>query len=81
VHAPGNIASHGLTSAAQKVTTAIGASTATIGTLNIFAGSANIVARWKYIAIGSTITSSATNPINASSNAHKPHRTTRAGTS
>src|SRR5580692_8917777 len=47
VTAPGSIATQGLTSDAQNVITAIGASTATKGTLNILVGTANIVARWK----------------------------------
>src|SRR5258705_5789457 len=47
VAAPGNIATQGLMSEVQNVMTAIGASTATSGTLNILVGTANIVARWK----------------------------------
>src|SRR3981189_2190553 len=47
VAAPGSIAIQGLRSDAQNVITAIGASTATSGTLNILVGTANIVARWK----------------------------------
>src|ERR1700733_13793756 len=47
VTAPGSIAAQGLMSDAQNVMMAIGASTATSGTLNILVGTANIVARWK----------------------------------
>ena len=44
---PGRAASHGLMSDARKVTRPSGASTATRGMLNMFAGSAKTVARWK----------------------------------
>ena len=47
VAAPGSIATQGLMSDAQNIITAVGASTATRGTLNMFVGTANIVARWK----------------------------------
>ena len=47
VAAPGTSANQLLTRLAAKVSTPIGASNATIGTLNIFAGNANGVARWK----------------------------------
>src|SRR6202042_3081426 len=70
VAAPGSNASQLPTRLAANVITPIGASTATIGTLNIFAGRANGVARWKYTAIGSTITDSTTNPSIASSAVH-----------
>src|SRR5271170_4921094 len=45
VAAPGSIATQGPRRDAQNVMTAIGASTATSGTLNIFVDTANIVAR------------------------------------
>src|ERR1700723_432880 len=47
VEAPGSRATQELMREAQNVTMAIGASTATSGTLNMFVGTANIVARWK----------------------------------
>src|ERR1700756_3694917 len=47
VTAPGSIAIQGLKSEAQNVMTATGARTDTSGTLDMFAGSANIVTRWK----------------------------------
>src|ERR1700759_3424429 len=47
VAAPGSMATQGPMSDAQNVITAIGASTATNGTLNMLVGTAKSVARWK----------------------------------
>src|SRR5258707_5293596 len=47
VAAPGSIAAQGPMSDVQNVITAIGANTATNGTLNMLVGTAKSVARWK----------------------------------